>query len=463
MKPKALGSRIRTALAVLALAGLALIVIGAVHASDTGWWSATEFQVVNLDPAPAYITARFIDMGGTTVYTLTGTIPPLGTRFYQPELMEPPLPADFAGMLTIDSKHNVAATILHRDGAGGSALLPIQGNTTFEVVDDGQLGNVAQIPVDLCTIVLVHNPGQVETLGSMDILGEAGAVLLSQPLDLLPDTSASYVLATLLPSLLSGGAVIEADHPIEVTIIHNCLALPGAGSYVAPAAASHHWTAPWVMGGGIGHNGSSVISVKNAGSLPATVDLLGPSGPPDTYVLLPQGSVQAPVSFDVDGPVWISSTQPVTAKVMTRYTILDKAQQPAGLYTYGAFDPARATTHVALPMLLGGYEGWDHGDGVYIQNVGAISTTVTLRYVTDDGQVLIEQAVVEPGYVWQPPPLAPGYAHAAATARADQPLVALVTAHKEGSQDNWVAYRGINYVPRRLYLLYLPISLKTQP
>ncbi len=455
--------QIRAALAVLILAGLALVVIGVAYAGDRGIWSATEFQVVNLDRAPAYITARFVDMSGTTVYTLTDTIPLLGTRFYRPEQMQPPLPTDFAGTLIIDSEHNVAATILHRDEAGGSALLPIQGNTTFEVVDDGQLGSIAQIPVDLCTIVLVHNPGQVETLGSIDILGEAGDLLLGQPFDLLPGTSASYVLATLLPSLLSGGAVIGADHPIEVTVIHNCLALPGAGSYVAPAAAGHHWAAPWVLGGGIGQNGSSAISVKNASSLPAAVTLLGPSGPIDTYALLPQGSVRAPISSGVDGPVWISSTQPVTAKVVTYYALIDKAQEPVGLYTYGAFDPTRATTHVALPMLLGGYEGWHHGYGVYIQNVGEISTTVTLRYVTDDGQVLIEQAVVEPGDVWQPPPLALAYTHAAATAKADQPIVALVTAQKEGSQDNWLAYRGINYVPRKLYLLYLPISLHIQP
>ena len=463
MKSIASRPQIRTALAILAIAGLALIIIGVAYAGDRGIWSATEFQVVNLDPVPAFITARFIDLGGMTVYTLTDTIPPLGTRFYQPEQMQPPLPTDFAGTLAIDSKHNVAATILHRDEAGGSALLPIQGNTTFEVVDDGQLGEVAQIPVDLCTIVLVHNPGQVEATGSMDILDQNGGSLLDQPFGLLPDTSASYVLATLLPSLLSGGAVIGADHPIEVTVIHNCLALPGAGSYVAPAAAGHHWTAPWVLGGGIGQNGSSTISVKNASGLPAAVTLLGPSGPIGTYGLLPQGSVQAPVSFSMDGPVWISSTQPVTAKVITRYTILDEAQEPVGLYTYGAFDPTRATTHVALPMLLGGYEGWNHGYGVYIQNVGEVSTTVTLRYVTDGGQVLIDQAVVERGDVWQPPPPAMSYTHAAATAKADQPIVALVTAQKEDSQDNWLSYRGINYLPRRLYILYLPISLKIQP
>ncbi len=461
MKPIALRSRIWAA-AVLIVAALALIVIGAAYASDTGWWSATEFQVVNLDPAPAQFTAYFTDKVGAVVYQLTDTIPPLGTRFYQPEQMEPPLPADFAGTLTIDSQHNVAATILHRDEAGGSALLPIQGNTTFEVVDEEQLGNIAQIPVDLCTILIIHNPAAVETQGLMNILDEAGGSLLGLPFDLQPDTSTSYIMATLLPSLLQGGAVIGADHPIEVTVIHNCVGLPGTGSYVAPAAASHVWVAPWVLGGGLGQSGSSVIAVKNASNSLATVTLLGPSGPPDVHLLPPQGSAQVPISSGVDGPIWISSTQLATVRVVTHHTLIDKTQEPAGLYAYGALDPTRATTHVALPMLLGGYEGWSNVGGLYIQNVGPVSTTVTLRFVSDDGQVSVEQAMVGPGEVWQPAPL-PAFLHAAATAKADQPIVALVTAQKQGALDGWLAYRGINYVPHKLYFLYLPIIIRNWP
>jgi len=266
-----------------------------------------------------------------------------------------------------------------------------------------------------------------------------------------------------LPALVRGGAVIGADHPVEVTVIHSCLGLPGVGAYVAPAAANHVWVAPWVLGGGLGQSGSSVISVKNASNSPATVTLLGPSGPIGAPILLqPQGSSQAPISSGIDGPIWISSTQPATARVVTRYTILDKVLEPAGLYAYGAFNPAQATTHVALPMLLGGYQGWSSGYGVYIQNVGTVSTTVTLRYVTDDGQVLIEQAVVESGEVWQPPPFKLAYTHAAATAKADQPIVALVTAQKPGVLDGWLAYRGINYVPHRWFYHYLPLTQRNR-
>ena len=460
MKPVAPRSPRAAAVSVLILTGLALIVIGVAHAGDRGWWSATEFQVVNLDPTPAYITARFTDMSGATVYTLTDTIPPLGTRFYQPELLEPPLPADFAGTLSVDSLHNVAATILHRDNVSGTLLLPIQGNTTFEVLDEGLLGDVAHIPVDLCTIVIIHNPGEVEASGSLDILNLDGSLALDQPFDLLPDTSSSYSMVTLLPSLLSGGAVIGADHPVEVTVIHNCLG-EGTGSYVAPAAASHVWVAPQVLGGGIGQSGSTV-AVKNASGSLATVTLLGPSGPiGPPSLLLPQGSLHTSIPTGIDGPVWISSTQLATARIVTRYTGLNKAQQPAGLYTYGAFDPAHATNHVALPMLLDGYDGWSTSGGLYIQNVGAVSTTVTLRYVTDDGRVFVEMRLaVEPGEVWQPSPPAQPFLHAAATAHAEQPIVALVTAQKQGAPDGWLAYRGINYVPRKLFLLYLPVIVR---
>lgn len=439
-------ARFRWLAAALVLAGLVLLSATIASAKDRGWWDSTEVQVLNLDPVPATFTAHLINVMGVEVYAFADTLPPLGTQIYKPEEMEPPLPPGFSGVLSIESEQNIAATILHHDETPGGLF---DGNTTFEVADTSQTSDPIWFPVDVCTIILIHNanPHAASTLTA--VYDENGSPLLAEPRFIMSDTTTLVILSNLLPSLVGGAGVIESDSPIEVTILHSCLGIVGGASYLPAATPSTHWLLPRVLPGGIGQEGLSLIGLANPSStLPVSVTLRCPCGSTVTYVLPPHAGwwVTAPAGA-VAGPLSIKSDGPVAASVLTQYDLLEKAQEPPGDYMYGAANAAQASPAVALPVLLRDYEGWSTDGGIYIQNLGLDYANMHLRYITVDGIEYYDEALVAPGMVWTPLPPPITFQHAAAVAWADQPISALVTARKQGTLDGWMGYRGINFAP----------------
>ncbi len=453
--PAPLRSRWIAAIAVFM--ALALLCAGVASAKDIGWWDSTEFQVVNLDPVPARFTARFVDgLTGATVFFFTDQLPPFGTRFYQPEEMQPGLPPLFEGVLAIESEQNVAATILHRDEQGDQ----LPGATAFEVIDEAQLTTDVQFPIDGCTIVVVHNPWPEPANAELAIYDDQGTLLLFEPRDVVSQTTVSLVLRIFLPSLVDGGAVLTSDLPLKVTVVRSCLGITGVSSYVATSAPSAHWLVPQALPVGGGQDGLSLIGLKNASSSQlVSVTLSSPGGGSVGYDLVPMAGRWVAGPSGPAGPLAVSADGPIIVSVLTQYGVLE-SQEPPGDYIYGAF--SQASNRLALPVLLRDYDGWSTDGGIYIQNAGHQQTVVRLRYVTVDGDEFFDQAPLQPGAVWSPAPASLAYQHAAAMAWADQPIVALVTAKKLGVLDGWFSYRGINYTgitpERQRY--YLPLVVK---
>ncbi len=114
-----------------------------VHGGDPrAVWLSTAFQVINLEPIPMPIEARFLALDGTAAYTLADTLPPGQARFYEPSTMDPPLPATFSGTLAVDAPGQVALEVLHLSETITG------GNTILEAAADELLGHSGYVPIN---------------------------------------------------------------------------------------------------------------------------------------------------------------------------------------------------------------------------------------------------------------------------------------------------------------------------
>ncbi len=100
--------------ALLILLVSALVVHGGT--AQRGSWLTTGFQVVNLGPWTANMSAGFYAPDGNLVYRIDDSLPGGEVRAYHPASRPTPLPDTFTGTLALNSDGQLAAAIIHLEG-----------------------------------------------------------------------------------------------------------------------------------------------------------------------------------------------------------------------------------------------------------------------------------------------------------------------------------------------------------
>ncbi len=429
----------RMALAAAGAAALLLLGTLAVRGSGSrGAWLTRDLQVVNLDPAPQEIVVHFYNRSGAQVYVLTDTLPAGGARFYSPPGYH------FSGTVFLDSPAQTAMGILHLDEGGvyyhegGWA-----GSSVFPGAPDEQLSTTAYVPVDDCVLLSIHNPdpGQVAdvAINLFDLVGTASGVVqrIVPPLGtvLVPPVQSAHGFL--------GSTVVNTSLPVQVTVLHTC---HGVGAYLAPTYGDFLLLAPRVppMEPGVV---TTTLTIQNTSAMTALVNITYSSGLTDSVSLEPLGTAILPSPFGGEvGSALIASARRVVAVVRT--------VRKDGLYTYRAValgSEPEATPAVALPVLLGGFEGWHTGARIWVRNLGGEATEARIRYVTaPTGTVYWDRGIMGPGdaLTFTMPYLTDGASRASAIVLADQPIVALAGAFNiavPSMRDRQIRYQGANF------------------
>lgn len=428
---------IRLFLACCGASALLLVSVLAVQgAGCRGSWSTTDYQMLNLAPYPQIVTAHFFAPSGAEVFTETHTLLPGASLTSQAESQ---LPAGFIGTLYLDAPGAVAMGIVHLD-----QMLEYDGNEIFPVVWDENLRNLAYTPIDLCTILRIHNLGISKAAAVQVYLYRPDGMLATQMSPSIPPQGLVTVWPAISPDVppdFAGAAVIHADQTIEVTVLNVC---DGLAAYVAPAGGD---TSLWIprLSPRIPAQVTTTIALQNTSGIESTEGHIAfSSGQTTTFSLNPYGSIVIPSPYtNTTGSAVVVSAQPVVAVVRS-----SSSQLIRGSYAYVAFAQGEFSQAVALPVLFSGYEGWETGNDIWVRNMGPTTATVRIRFVgAGTDEALWERGMVGPGQTWQVmlPPMAAD--RAAAIILADQPIVALAGATKENAmvRDSYIRYRGSNF------------------
>lgn len=401
-------------------------------------WLSTDFQVVNLAPDTQPILVHFWGPGGTEVYSLTDVLAGGGSRFYD---VTNELPPGFVGTLVLETPVGAALGVLHLEEA------PVgDGSTVLDGVNDDLLNTSSYFPIDSCIALRIHNlspdlTATVELLAYDQAGTWAGFVVLS--IGPLNTVSFYPVLDLPLPPDFVGSGVIQADLPVEVTVIDLC---DGWGSYVAANDPGPLLLLPRIQPE-LPPLVTTTISIQNPSPGVATGEVSYSSGANVPFTLPPLGAIVLHSPFtDTVGSAVISADQPLAAVCRTA------SSEPgaSGTYAYPAFRPEQATLAASLPVLFNGYEGWETGDRIWVQNTAALPAEVRIRYVTaPTGTVYWDQAVVDPLQVavFSMPEM-PAQ-RAAAILLSDQPIIAgagaLQVAPPGNPWDRQIHYRATNF------------------
>ncbi len=406
-----------------------------------GAWMSDGFQILNLEPISVTFSARFLDLDGTTAYTLSDILPPGQARLYRSTEITPPIPETFSGTLVVEADGQIALATLHL------AESNLQGNMILENAHDEDLGPTAFVPIDRCTLLYIHNLALVLAHVDLTVFDPAG-VAVGTLLYTIPAEGTIVVWPTRdmgLPLDLTGAAVVLSDQPIEVTAHRICPGtLAGEGAFVASPTGDKELYAPFAparLPGLI----TSTLTVQNPGALLVTGEVSFSAGLTVAFSLPPLGStrIQTPL---LGGSAHIRTDQPVVASVEREGWLTERE----GVFAYGAFGAGQATPAVALPLLLQNEQGWFSSGKIWLQNTSSETATVALRFVTvPSGTVLWQEGQIAPGAVWTTTLPAFSGTTAAAIAWADQPIVGLTGAFYPGGEvnDRWMLYRGTNFTP----------------
>lgn len=462
MKPRR--SRFRWFLPVLgALLLLFLSVAGVQGGDPRGEWMSNAFQILNVEPFPQTFTARFLSPDGSVAGVMTDTLPAGAARFYPAETL--PIPPTFTGTLAVSAPGQVALEILHLG-------VVTEGNTILETVADEMIGPVAHIPIDRCTVLLIHNPSPTDAaIVDLRAFAADGTEVGMGTDYILPEGLLRvHPLSALgLPSDFAGSAVLQASRPIQVTVLSTC---GGLSAFVAPSEGSTRLFAPHLPSS-IPGLVTATLAIRNTGTTVAEGEIIYAPGVIVPLTLPPAGSIPltSPAFYFIYLPLVIkgsagggnavfpaatvsppsySAIISMTAPVAAIVQVVD-ARAGGGSLAYRAFALERATPAVALPLLLAGYEGWWTGDRIWVRNMGEQTTDVQMRYVTVPTGTVVwgDLPGLGPGETVQVsmPPLPDGADRAAAVFLADQPIVALAGAFnaRPDVRDRHIRYPGTNF------------------
>jgi len=280
---------------------------------------------------------------------------------------------------------------------------------------------------------------------------DAGAVI--HTLDTIPaNSSKTYYqpAITELPDGFDGSATVCADQAVAAIVNQTSYSQEPnvAGSYEAFDRAETATTlyAPIIFKNY--NQWNTQLAVQNAGTMTSTVRVTyhrtnGPGGPWEEEVDIAPGkrhtfdqatNAELPSNFVGSAVIESLNGQPLAAMV-NEFKITGIA------LSYTCFGGGATTVYAPLLFKHYGYaNAWD--TGLQVQNMGAITTTVTVTY-RGPGGPYTETAIVGPGqaHTFYQPANAdlPDYFVGSAVITSDQPIVAIV------NEVNYVAGSGMSY------------------
>jgi PKD repeat protein len=245
-----------------------------------------------------------------------------------------------------------------------------------------------------------------------------------------------------------GSAVIQADQTILAEVSRSSgIAL---ASYAAPWGGGNELAAPLIQGSS-SESAVSTVATQNLADrsniMAQTYDAGCALCPGRIVILDPTGNDFVAQAYTASRPLYIFNN----GKAPLASVVAVDSVQPgeAGSAAYAAFDVGRLGHQAAAPLAYGGYEGWY--TRIWVQNLGATTTTVTLTYtlLTSPGSFALSasEKVVGPGQTATFAP--PTTTHASAIAQADQPIAMLVEGYNDGLalEDGRFYYRGTPFGP----------------
>jgi hypothetical protein len=397
-----------------------------------GSWSTTDFQVINLAPDTQPFTFNFFSPDGERIYTFGDSLSGGASNYYDPG---PVLPFGFTGTLVVETPVRAAMGIVHLEDPPESG-----GNTVFPGIADETLGNTAYTPIEYCSRLVVHNLHPSAAAHVDWYVLDAGGTLIGGRSDTVPALGTITLDPKILdlPVYFEGSAIVVADQVIEVTVRSDCY---GYSAFVAPPYCSTVLYSPQIP-----ENLAAVsVVLQNPNPDYISVAVSYTSGISYTWMMPWSTSVAMPLPGGT-GPITIHADKPIVAVVRYASTIPGAEGHDA----YRAYAPEEATTALALPVLFADFQHWETDAQISVMNIGPAPANVRIRYVTaPEGQVYWDRATVRPGESGQfaRPPQMPAETRAAAIVLADQPILALTTAHNAapGYLDRQVSYAGTNF------------------
>lgn len=431
---------------------LTLSIIALGYAARLSDWGATEFQLQNLDPAPAHFEAHFFDRAGSPALVITGTLGPEGTVYFKPE-EDFGLDPAFEGTLSIESDSRIAGAVMH---FMTTTIPGFNGNDVFQMTPDTITATHYYIPRvekgfppdGFSTRILISNLGAENALVDMLIRDSNGVPLVTTNVPVTVQGSQAVDLAATagLPYGFTGWAEVTSGQPVRVEVLQANETQWAA--YTAPITDAAELIAP-------------IIRRSEQAVFTPTIDLLNVrdqeidisicAANPTTCInlsLKASQSMRLTPEVPKDEPYRILSSGPVFAVI--------GLESKSGSWSYAAAAPGQASMHLAAPMLYDQYQGWS--TVLWIYNTADITTTASIRYgEAGTGGTLPLAAEIGPHQSAGFGP-AMGAEHYAAWVEAGAPVLGIVEGAHPDRKDNSFIYWADAYTPQNR--LFLPLVVR---
>lgn len=427
------------------LMALALLATPLTAFGATGVTYTSGFNLQNLGTTTANIVVDFYNQDGTVAYSLPDTIPAQQMKIYFPLSG---VPANFNGSAVVSSDQQVAAitNVLGNNGQRGDSYAgAAAGGTTISLplVMKGNYNNDTWFNVQNtggsdATVTVAYAPGTCTETKTV----KAGAAATF-------DQSANACLGT----KFLGAAKVTSTQPVAVVVMevgtYNLL------SYAGFTSAAQKPVMPLIMSNNYGN--FTGASIMNTGSSDTTVDVsyTPAAGQPGTACteshLVPAGQSLTfgyPTMPAGCGPKFVgsgvvtgnSANQPLAV-------IVNQLNNNGNASAYNAFDPAKATAHVSLPLVMD--RNYGLYTGISIVNMGTQATNVTCTFSNTSYQIQGALAVGGSITEVQLNKIAAGYTGGGTCTATggDQKISAIVNQVKSAPVNNDVlfTYPGFNY------------------
>ena len=437
-------------LKVLVLAVLMVLVAVPLASAQVGAWSSS-FNVVNMGTADATVTVTFYTTAGvaSTPNPLNGSQPnPFtlsGGESFEVYLPGIPSLADGTYSVVISADQPIAAianligdnTPIFFNGSYSGASDEGQVSMYMPAITKAYYGwnshlsiqNLTATAMDVTVNFYAGTPTPVIAPTTQNVPAYASWHLDVGAIAGLPnDFNGSAVVS-------AGGAIAAIDNQTVDTggLTQTYNGFPtGDTTLYCPAGYVGYYT--W--------NGS--YNVQNVGTTTTTVNIAFSDGVNDSYVLGPSAAhlFYHPDEAHASGSYFsgiITSAEPIVA-------IANAANPTSQAQTYNCF--SAGSTSFFAPIVEKNYYGWD--SSVTVQNIGAVSTDVTITYNAQPGCSTTQTVAAGGVYEFYQPSvacLAAGYGASATLTSTAADIVSIVNQtngpSSGGTQGDWsMSYNG---------------------
>jgi hypothetical protein len=373
-------------LAVLAVGLLGFLFAPSTASAQISSYNA-DFQIVNLAATQADITINFYNKSGTVVATVPDTIAAGGSNTYSP--LPGSVPAGFDGSVVVLSDQPIAA-ITNVKGNGLAYGSSYSGFTAGSNVVSLPLINKAFFGIN--TWYNVQNTGS----GATTITASYSGTTCTENATIQPGAAATFSQETntCLPAGYNGAATITTGNSgDQVAAVVMQVFSGGLLAYNGFAAGGADLVMPLVTNNVFGI--LTGIQIQNQGNAASSVTVTYtanpgtgttctesaniPAGGAETFSINVFGAGTGNTTSNcVQGQYWIGSAV-VTGNTASQPLVGIVNQTnfaSGGSSSYGAFNPAEASSTVVMPLLMDAFKIWT---GWSVLNVGA-ATTVSCTY-----------------------------------------------------------------------------------